>query len=207
VVINSIDSLNLGVYQLKVVKSDCATSYAFANLQFEAAPQPVDLGNDTVLCPRNTFLLDAFHESAINYEWSDGTTNPQLIPESAGFYAVTVTYPCGQAVDNIQIDFKENCFADCPLYAPNAFSPNYDGVNDEWSVASPCDAVFFDLKIFNRWGALVFNTNDIDQAWDGTFNGRMAQQGLYTWITSCTFRNDFGEEFDLVNKGHVVLLQ
>lgn len=69
------------------------------------------------------------------------------------------------------------------IYAPSAFSPNGDGLNDFYEVyGDPCTTVA-NLKIFNRWGELVFETNQpYSDFWDGTFKGAPASGGVYTFI-------------------------
>lgn len=68
------------------------------------------------------------------------------------------------------------------FYAPNAFTPNHDGINDVflpkglgWNIAR------YTLSIFDRWGEHIFETRQYDQGWDGNVKGRPAQNGIYTW--------------------------
>lgn len=75
---------------------------------------------------------------------------------------------------------------DKQLYIPNLFSPNNDGNNDRFEIFT--DAVkLFSLKIFNRWGEKVFETNDHSQGWDGYYNGELAPAGNYVYEFSVTF--------------------
>jgi gliding motility-associated-like protein len=69
------------------------------------------------------------------------------------------------------------------IYAPNAFTPNGDGLNDSYEIyGDPCTNVA-NLKIFNRWGELVFETNKpYSDFWNGTFKGSPASGGVYTFI-------------------------
>jgi gliding motility-associated-like protein len=57
------------------------------------------------------------------------------------------------------------------LYIPTAFTPNGDGINDRFGVKA-LNLTQFNLKIFNRWGELIFETNEITDLWDGTYNGQ-----------------------------------
>ncbi|MGB1508085.1 MAG: gliding motility-associated C-terminal domain-containing protein, partial [Crocinitomicaceae bacterium] len=66
------------------------------------------------------------------------------------------------------------------------------------------DPYDFNLKIYNRWGQLVFESNDNNQGWDGTYGGELVQDGLYTWkIEFKSISND--ERF--IHTGHVNLLK
>ncbi len=91
---------------------------------------------------------------------------------------------------------------DKQLYIPNLFSPNNDGINDRFEIFT--DAVkIFTIKIFNRWGEKVFETNDYKQGWDGYFNGELAPSGNYIYETSITFVDGQTEK----RKGSVMLVR
>jgi len=98
----------------------------------------------------------------------------------AGCYYIT-------AIDSIQYGNESApsnivCTDNCPSYwLPNIFSPNGDGIND-WFIPYPYMFVeSIDMKIFNRWGQLVFETTDPDIRWDGTnvVNGKPLSEGVY----------------------------
>lgn len=69
------------------------------------------------------------------------------------------------------------------VFAPNAFTPNGDGLNDQFQIfGDPCESGAR-LQIFNRWGALVYETDQpYDEFWDGSFQGSLAPGGVYTYI-------------------------
>jgi gliding motility-associated-like protein len=64
------------------------------------------------------------------------------------------------------------------LFVPNAFSPNGDGKNDVFQVRGTYLAAF-ELKIFNRWGELLFESNSLQNSWDGTFKNKKCPMGVY----------------------------
>lgn len=76
------------------------------------------------------------------------------------------------------------------FHYPNAFSPNSDGVNDTFKALFPktCTIVARDyvLKVYNRWGEVVFETTNIQEPWNGTFNNDKSQFGLYVWQATYT---------------------
>jgi gliding motility-associated-like protein len=66
----------------------------------------------------------------------------------------------------------------------NAFSPNGDGINDRWVVTNgPC-TTRSRVKVFNRYGALVFIDNDYKNNWDGSFNGSPLPDGTYYYTVT-----------------------
>ena len=67
---------------------------------------------------------------------------------------------------------------------PDGFSPNRDGINDCFAIVSPPRLSDFKMTIFNRWGEKVFETNDKDVCWDGTFKGADAMIDSYPYLIS-----------------------
>ena len=63
-----------------------------------------------------------------------------------------------------------NC--DCKFFIPNAFSPNNDGINDNFYVNLECQVSNFSFRIFNRWGELIYFSEDEKGYWDGKYNGK-----------------------------------
>jgi len=74
----------------------------------------------------------------------------------------------------------------CDLFVPNAFSPNGDGINDFFHPIYLCPVNEYDLEIFDRWGELTFQTNDIEQKWDGTYNGESCELDVYVYMIHYT---------------------
>jgi gliding motility-associated-like protein len=96
-----------------------------------------------------------------------------------GTFTITqiVTSPFG-CLDTLETMVKVNpAFS---LYIPKAFTPNKDGLNEVWAPQGEGDMTY-SLKIFNRWNQQVFESNELDYGWDGTFNGSKVQQGVYTY--------------------------
>lgn len=122
----------------------------------------------------------------------------------AGCYAVTAV----DSVGNESAMGDTVCGDNCPVYTlPNIFTPNSDRVNDLF-VPFPYRGVkVIDLQIFNRWGQVVFTTNDPDIRWDGTLNngGEPVPDGVYFYVCKVFFRRLTGTE-PMVLKGYVHLL-
>jgi gliding motility-associated-like protein len=88
------------------------------------------------------------------------------------------------------------------LFHPTAFTPNGDNLNDIFTVFGQY-VVGFEMKVFNRWGELMFTTTDIQTGWDGTFHGKQMPEGTYTFIAFITDRA--GRTFK--RSGSVLLLR
>ena len=79
------------------------------------------------------------------------------------------------------------------LYIPNSFTPrNHDLKNNKWKViVYGKDAIQnFNLKIFNRWGQLIFETNNVNDEWNGTINNSLAEDGVYIYNIQIEYANE-----------------
>lgn len=160
-------------------------------LDFSYTPQ-----SPTVLDARVEFY--SIMENTDNYQWNfgDGTIslveNPVHTYQEKGVYTVTLygknKYGCENTIaKEIEI------FPEFSLYIPNAFSPDNDGRNDVF-IAKGEEIEEYTMQIFNRWGALIFESHDIQKGWDGSIDGKAAPIGVYTykvWVKD--FRGHFHE--------------
>jgi gliding motility-associated-like protein len=96
----------------------------------------------------------------------------------SGIYSATVSNDCATIRDSIVVDYSD---CECVLYAPDAFSPNADGVNDVFQPFACGDITFSSLTVYNRWGELIFQTNSPPFTWDGTYKGEHCTTGVYVW--------------------------
>ena len=71
---------------------------------------------------------------------------------------------------------------DAWIIYPNIFTPNADGFNDRFLPVNHGNVASSDLKIFDRWGRLKFQTTSLDLGWDGRFNDSEASDGVYFYV-------------------------
>lgn len=74
-----------------------------------------------------------------------------------------------------------DCSDSCSVWLPNAFTPDKDDRNDAWTWRGECEPDDFSVAIFNRWGELVFSSTDPRDAWDGSYLGGPAPDGVYAY--------------------------
>ncbi len=146
-------------------------------------------------------------QGAVSYLWEfgDGTTSTETHPTHtytvSGTYLACLTaynaYGCpAKTCEIIQVDL-------IPIVdVPNAFSPNGDGVNDILYVRGQ-DVLTLDFRVFNRWGELVFQTNNLSQGWDGLYKGVPQEMDVYAWMLSARFSNNKS----VTKSGNVTLLR
>jgi gliding motility-associated-like protein len=89
-----------------------------------------------------------------------------------------------------------------PFWVPNTFTPNNDQINDGFGVVSRTKLDNFAFRVFDRWGGLVFFTNDQNKRWDGSFNGYFVPQDAYVWELQFKL-----PEGDQLYRGHVTILR
>jgi gliding motility-associated-like protein len=91
-------------------------------------------------------------------------------------------------------------------YVPNAFTPDDDEFNQTFKpvFTSGFDPYEYTLLIFDRWGEIVFESHNADFGWDGTYGGKICQDGVYTWVIEFSRKNN--DEHKRIN-GHVNLLR
>lgn len=97
------------------------------------------------------------------------------------------------------LQIESNCY----IAVPNAFTPNYDGINDYLYPLNAYKATNLTFKVYNRLGQLMFQTNDWSKKWDGTFHGEPQPLGVYVWILQYT--DEKNKRINL--KGSTVLLR
>ncbi len=167
-----------GIYSVKVSLGGCDTSGTI-KVDYLQKPDPPFAG-DTTVCITQQLLLNAFSQGA-SYLWQDGSTQPDYTVTQAGNYSVHLSNVCGSADASLAVKY-DNC--NCNFYVPNAFTPNHDGINDVFRARYSCLFDHFDMKIFNRWGQLVFHSANAGNGWDGTLNGLPQVEGGYIWMIS-----------------------
>jgi gliding motility-associated-like protein len=183
-------------------KSPHCTDYVYTK-QIEVVAYPkLNLGPDTSFCSGLTSAITLSNKAAApgSFLWSDASTNNSLLAGQAGTYFATLTHKGCSTADTIIIN------RDCYINIPNAFSPNKDGINNYFFPTDLLSAGLnsFSMRIYNRWGNLVFETNRIDsRGWDGQFGGANQPIGVYVYQIDCTFKTNERKSFT----GNVTLIR
>jgi gliding motility-associated-like protein len=159
--------------------------------------------------PRPEILTQTFYEicepdfyietgtTYTSYLWEDGSTLPNRHVRDYGIYGLTVT-DSNECTNAAMIEVKRLCVP--AVEVPNVFSPNGDGIND---VIIPTYKYILetDLSIYNRWGQLLFQTNDITKSWDGASPNGGGEPGVYYFVLKCT-----GNEYQKFEKTGTITL-
>ena len=130
--------------------------------------------------------------SSYSYEWFPTTglsctdcPNPTVNIDGNIVYSVTVTdiFSGGDKTLNTTVQLINFCSEDL-IGVPNAFTPNADGENDlrEIKYSSALIVENYKMQIFDRWGGVLYQSNDINERWDGTSNGRKIPSGVVIYF-------------------------
>ena len=154
---------------------------------------------DTSVC-RNS-PLNLYVENAASVHWSIGSNDPviTIYPEEN-----TQIYANVQTMDKVDTTIYVNINVfDCELFVPTAFTPNGDGLNDEFLVHAPMEISNFEMLIFDKMSRSLFQTKEINYGWDGTSQGKPLPPGTYFYVI--TYRDALNEKH--VMKGQLVLIR
>lgn len=149
---------------------------------------PAIVPNDTVICIGDTMSLTAINNcNWCNHIWSTGLQTMQIIisPTVMVTYLFFQTDSCFTTVDEVKVEVE---YCNSPvIVAPNIFTPNGDEINDIWlpQIKNELSVANYDLSIYDRWGILVFETEEYNAGWDGrTTSGLECLEGTYYYTLS-----------------------
>ncbi len=177
------------VYEVVVSNQpDCSDT---ASISIEVLPLPsVSLPDQITLRQGERRQLDA-ESGADTYQWAPSAglsctdcPDPVLQPLTGETYCVTATKDGCSSEACIVVEVSD----ECPVFVPNAFSPNGDQVNDLFCPYSNC-LQEFTMEVFSRWGALMFSGTGTEACWDGKQGGHDQNSGVYVYKIQGTTLN------------------
>jgi gliding motility-associated-like protein len=159
-----------------------------------------DLGSDLILCPDIIKKIGVVNNN-YSYLWNTGaTTSTILTAVNSNLYKLTVNNNGCIVSDAIYVDVLSNCL----IKVPTAFSPNNDGKNDMLKAINADLATHFSFKIYNRYGELIFASENPLQGWDGKYNKIEVPPGTYVWQLSYI---DHFSKRPVLEKGTSILIR
>jgi len=138
-----------------------------------------------------------FGTGAITFSWTSippgftsSTQNPGMVcPDITTTYIVTVDDDSSTATASVTVNVEDCDTTENIFFIPNSFSPNKDGDNDILLIRGS-GIKNIKLFIYNRWGEKVFETNDINKGWDGTYRKKPLNTGVFAWYAAVEFIDD-----------------
>ncbi len=176
--------LSAGTYIITVTDSHDCMKTGSVTIS-EAQPITIQSTVTPTSCPDSKdgsiILLMAGGTGPFNILWSDGFAGQNRSGLTPGSYTAVVTdqHNCGETVTvDLEFTFTFGC-----LVIPQVITPNNDGFNDEWRIRNIDLYPAAEIRVFNRWGKMIFSTrNPSDEPWDGTIGGKPAPTDSYRYI-------------------------
>ncbi len=169
---------------------------------------------NNITCPDSPAIITNNSSGNVvrwNWNFGDGTTSYQQLPPPHTYSTLssskdfTVTLMIQNALgctDTTQAVVK--AISNCSVLLPSAFTPNADGLNDYFGPLNAYNTENLVFEVYNRWGQLIFKTNDWKNKWNGTFSGKPQPAGIYLWFLSYTDTNIHSH---ISKKGTVILIR
>lgn len=170
--------------ELIIVDEYCGSDTSSVDVNVKPSPQ-FSLGNDTAICVSDEYTLVVEDPDVDAIRWFDGSTASTLtLSEFPTQVSVEVLKNGCTATDEVYVgDKRDGCYI---VNIPSGFTPNDDGLNDLLRVL-PTRILDFDLKIYNRWGEMVYvNEGNFNDGWDGEYKGEPQDVGVYTYFIKAT---------------------
>jgi gliding motility-associated-like protein len=194
------------IYYLTEIYKVCTASHVMVTAVVHALPTPEIINTPPTICIGDTIYLAA--TGGVKYNWSpageiltdkDGKLYTRVLEPKTLTVDVTDQYGCMDSASVTYTDIQQ-C---CTFAYPNAFTPNGDGRNDGFRVITYGNMLAYKLTIFNRWGQVVYDSNDPREYWDGTRSGAICDMGTYYYYFRGTCLTGHVEEY----KGDVTLIR
>ena len=183
--------------------------YPYPEAIFSTNLTQLSLPYDVLICQNNS-------TGAIKYKWDFGDGNTSTLKNPKNNYATIGEYQIQLIATSLQgcsDTAVKTIITDADVVFPNAFTPNINGsTGGYYNIDNYDNDIFFPytsgvieykLEIFNRWGELIFETEDIKQGWDGYYRKQICQVDVYVWKAYVKLNN--GKIFN--KSGDVTLLK
>jgi gliding motility-associated-like protein len=196
-----------GTYSVTVTDANGCVNSASVNIQVASTPTvSVTTSNSSfTFNTSDNIILTA--NGANNFVWTPGNIAGSSININSPSEGLLTYCAIGTNAQGCQDSACINLLViklDCgELYIPNAFSPNGDNANDEFCVYGSKCIETMQIKIFDRWGNMVFESSDPDFCWDGMYKGKLLNNGVFGYLLFATLKG--GEKKDM--KGNVSLIK
>ena len=177
------------------IKDDCNNETLITQKFMIGDPFPVAkfIASNTYLSNIDTHVdFSNLSTGADTYKWIFGDNSAIKTTFNAshdypdekggGYIATLIAYSPFGCSDTMEVLIE--VVEDVIFYVPNSFTPNGDETNQRFQpvIHSGIDVNNYELYIYNRWGQLIFESHDVDNGWDGTYNGKIMNDNSFVWV-------------------------
>lgn len=183
-----------GNYWVQIDSANCTLRDSFL-VKAVGKPSWFELGNNLEVCIDSVVKI-GFNDTDHSVLWSTGEEGLSIDIGEAGSYSANLKSEGCWYTDSIKVSY-ESC--NCKMVVPNVFTPNGDGINDQFELSTNCEVLSFSMNVYNRWGNFVFSSNQ----WNTFWTGENHLPGVYFFVSEYQLANGKTE----VVKGHVTLVR
>lgn len=158
------------------------------------------IAKENEFCLNEKIILQPFTQNYLSFLWSNGSTNSNIEVSNAGEYSLQLT-DGNNCTGKTYINVIEK---DCRklIFFPSAFTPNGDNKNEIFKPSVFGTLSSFEIEIYNRFGDLIFKSNNPFKGWNGFYKGLSQPNGTYVWLCKYSFNREIKFE-----KGSLLLLR
>lgn len=172
-----------GLYSVWSINKNCSNRDTITIIQRKILT--VDLGPPLrEICENDTVSLKTGIRDTVNYatKWNTGETSSTIYISKSGTYKVTVRDKLCNflASDSVLVEVYEGAG---DVWVPNAFTPGEnDNINVNFKPVSDIQSFnYYRFLVFDRWGQKLFETTDPKASWNGFFENKLCENGVYIW--------------------------
>ncbi|ULQ53778.1 gliding motility-associated C-terminal domain-containing protein [Flavihumibacter fluvii] len=186
-----------GIYSITIEKSGCSSS---DELKIVDRGLPIlNIGPDTALCFGQPMVITPVISNGIFKNWENGSTIEVRTINQPAIYIGAAENGCGTSFDTLLVKAGGNAAG--TYNVANAFSPNGDGKNDCFGISKLILRDLIEFSVYNRYGQKIFSAKNLQDCWNGTYNGIRQPEGAYVYVIRANSYCGF------IDKKGVVILQ
>jgi len=200
--------LNDITYTVQGTDDKGCVNFDSINIRVQYQPELILFPSDTSIFNGEEYQINTLANMPLTYVWSplvflDCTSCSDPVADPTGTTTFLLVYSDTYGCFVYDTSFVIEVSDEFNINIPNAFTPNWDGDNDTFKAVTFGIKELVYMRIFNRWGQMVFETSDLNQGWDGRVNGEIAAHNtVFTY--SIKVRRHNGDEKEFL--GMVVLI-
>ncbi len=198
------------------VSNGCLSGTDSIEVTIPDAPLSISLQDQANINEGNGFLLGLLTNGTAPFVFS------WTAPVEARLSCTTCASPIANPLENVTVQVSVTDAFGCiaidsirlivdkirDIQVPNVFTPNQDGTHDEFFLSGEANAVITSFQVFDRWGRIVFQgnqmmLNDPSTGWNGRIGSRPAKEGVYFWMVEVLYADESRERF----RGNVTLVR
>jgi len=190
-----------GIYHLFITTTvgKCESEKVPVDVRIKYTPHE-ELGNKLVMCENDIQVLGKM-DTGVVYKWNTGANTCCVKPGREGLYQRATNNECGSYVDSVWV-YHKSC-EECIVF-PNAFTPVKGMANNVFRPLLKCPVNEFKIHIYNRWGNLVYQSDNVYQGWNGRYDYDWAPVGTYVYVVEYTAKGKLQKQ---TITGNVTLLR